>query len=203
MMVALQRMWIQITADRRRFGLLCACCCLGLLLWARIIVISKPPRTAIAKPNLELTEEAQTPPGASLADNAPRPRMEIELDHSPERNPFAISDRHFPKPVQIDQITGDGGKSNEYQAEDPREAEQRRVAHWRALISNLTLDAAMSATEQPMAVISGQMYRVGDSVQPSADPELLFELIEVANRSVILSRDGHRFELRMAPPGGH
>ncbi len=202
MMVALQRMWIQITADRRRFGLLCACCCLGLLLWARIIVISKPPRTAIAQPNLESNEEAQTSPGGLLADNVPRPRLQVELDRSPERNPFAISDRHFPKPVQIDQITGDGGKSNDYQAENPWEAEQRRIAQWRALISDLTLDAAMSATEQPMAVISGQMYRVGDTVQPSADPDLLFELIEVANRSVILSHDGHRFELRMAPPGG-
>ena len=61
----------------------------------------------------------------------------------------------------------------------------------------------MSATEKPMAVISGRMYRVGDTIQPGADPTLLFELIEVADRSVILSRDGHRFELKMTPPGGH
>ena len=48
MQLVLRRLWIQITSDRKRFGLLCAMLLIGLLLWGRIIVTSNLPRTAIA-----------------------------------------------------------------------------------------------------------------------------------------------------------
>ena len=47
-MVVLRRLWIQITSDRKRFGVLCAMLVLGLLLWGRIIVTTNLPRTAMA-----------------------------------------------------------------------------------------------------------------------------------------------------------
>ena len=50
MMLKLQRMWVQITADRKRFGVLCGAVLVGLLLWSRLIVVSNLPRTAIAEP---------------------------------------------------------------------------------------------------------------------------------------------------------
>ena len=50
MSVLLRRLWIQITADRRRFGVFCALVALGFLLWARIIVISNIPKDAVADP---------------------------------------------------------------------------------------------------------------------------------------------------------
>ena len=50
MNVLLLRLWIQATADRKRFGLFGVLLAVGMLLWARIIVISNPPRTAVAVP---------------------------------------------------------------------------------------------------------------------------------------------------------
>ena len=48
MQLVLRRLWIQITSDRKRFGLLCAMLLIGLLLWGRIIVTSNLPRMAVA-----------------------------------------------------------------------------------------------------------------------------------------------------------
>ena len=47
--------WRRLTADSRRFGLFCTLLFVGLLLWARIIVIARPPRTAIADNIAETT----------------------------------------------------------------------------------------------------------------------------------------------------
>ena len=50
----MKRTWQKITADKRRFTLFCTLLFVGLLLWARIIVIARPARTAIAAPSIEI-----------------------------------------------------------------------------------------------------------------------------------------------------
>ena len=34
-----RRVWLQLTADKRRFGVLCAAITVGLLLWARFLFL--------------------------------------------------------------------------------------------------------------------------------------------------------------------
>ena len=53
MSVKLRRLWVQVTADRRRAGILGAMLTLGMLLWARIIVISNVPKMAVADPDAQ------------------------------------------------------------------------------------------------------------------------------------------------------
>ena len=76
----LKRMWLQITADRRRFGLFCGLLLVGLLLWARIIVIARPARTAVAQPLIQTAIEQ-----AMTSDNVNIP---VSLQSEPNRNPL-------------------------------------------------------------------------------------------------------------------
>ena len=107
-MLKLKRMWIQLTADRQRFGVLCAMLAMGLLLWARLIVVTNMPRQAIAVDPLA--------PNAAVAAETPvyqprRPPLEVHLEDTPRRNPFLISRRYFPKPTPVARLTPDEGKS--------------------------------------------------------------------------------------------
>ena len=63
----LRRIWIQLTTDRKRFGILCAMVALGLLLWGRLIVVSNLPRTAVAEPQGGAPAKGGTASPASLA----------------------------------------------------------------------------------------------------------------------------------------
>ena len=73
MMLMLKRMWIQLTTDKRRFGLFCAALGIGLLLWARLIVVANIPKHAIAEPSPGTAAEAPT-------NNDRRPALGIRLD---------------------------------------------------------------------------------------------------------------------------
>ena len=46
----LRRTWIEISGDKRKLSVLAMGVTLGLLLWARVIVIAKMPRQAVADP---------------------------------------------------------------------------------------------------------------------------------------------------------
>lgn len=207
MPVMLRRLWIQLTADPKKFGALCAAFALGLLLWARLIVVSQPPRTALAN-------EPVTSPGVKSSsrttaalgtDKEPlthasdaRATVRIELASTPERDPFVISRQYFPKPTQIADTSKEASKLLAQPAEEPEQIEARQLARIRANAERFRLEAAMGGM---MVVISGKTYRVGDLIPGTQDEHVVFELVEIRQRSVILECEGHRFELQMASPG--
>ena len=192
----LQRMWIQITADRRRFGILCAMCLVGLLLWARII-ISKLPRTAVADEEAQASQaQGSTARDSDNKESGPRT---VSLWQTPRRDPFLIGDEYYPRPTNIPSLNAETGKSGPEHADDPQHAEARYVEYLRAEVAKLELEAVM--TGNPMAVINGRMYRPGSNVSPPGNKELSFQLVEVSERSVILEVEGRRFTLVMPYPG--
>ena len=198
MMVKLRRLWIQLTADRKRFGALSVLLVLGLLLWARIIVISNMPRTAVADPDRPgSSATATTNRGGS--DSAARRRLTVVLARSPDRDPFVISPEVFPKPTHVAELAGEGGKLKPPPA-DPQQAEARLVAQLRALAGRFTLEAVMR--DPALAVISGETYRLGESVPAIDNAEIRFKLVAVMERSVILECEGRRIGLDMASPRG-
>ncbi|HYD00962.1 MAG TPA: hypothetical protein VEB22_07015 [Phycisphaerales bacterium] len=55
----------------------CAACALGLLLWARLLLVSHPPRVATADP---VPQAPQTPRPKAPVDPAPAPDKHAEAD---------------------------------------------------------------------------------------------------------------------------
>ena len=192
----LRRIWIHISADRRKFGALCLMVGVGLLLWARIIVISNLPRTAVAdnSDDLEIAHAA----APTLAEE--EQFVLIELATEPRRDPFEISVFRFPDPEISDDISSLPSKSFVHTPEDPTVLVERRRVALRGLVDELSLVAVM--TDPPMAVIGGETLRVGERVSVEGKEEIEFTLTEVRERSVILVRDEFEFELRIPAPRG-
>jgi len=193
---------MQLTADRRRIGILAACVMVGLLLWARIIIVSNMPRTAVANESASSNGSAKNenpslPAPGDQEGHAPRATQTVELSAAPGRDPFVISTQYFPKATPVTALDPDPNKSGSDQAEDAEQIEARKVAHLQALISKLRLEAAMGSD---IAVISGKSYRRGDEIAGSDGERIGLVLAEVKQRSVILDCEGRRFELKMASP---
>lgn len=196
----LRRIWIQMTADRKRFGILCAVVALGLLLWGRLIVVSNLPRTAVAEP--PVSDGARSTgksgrPGSANSEKA-RPTMAITLSSTPQRDPFVISPKYFPRPTPATSQPSDAGKLVVKPTEDGLQAEARYTAQLRSLAAKFKLEAAMGGS---IAVINGRTYRSGDVVPSVTDERVGFTLVEIKQRSVVLECDGRVFELQMATPG--
>jgi hypothetical protein len=200
MMLMLRRLWVQLTADRKKFAALCVMVGLGLLLWARLIVISNMPRTALAEEEASVAAETPAPQATEVSDNRPTCPVPVALAFIPQRDPFVISDRHFPKPTSVGDLETEPAKSGAQQAEDPKQAEARLRAQIQALVDQFTLDAALSSAS--LAVIGGRTYQQGARVPAPGSEQISFTLAEVRQRSVVLVYEGRRFELKMSGPGG-
>jgi hypothetical protein len=213
MQASLRRLWIQLTADRRRFGLLCVVAAVGLLLWARMIIVSNMPRTAVAGPSGTAPGSgAQTGASTATADksgasagtapssvgpgtNIP---VAIALERHARRDPFVISRRHFPKATQSAPLKPDPGKLPTEAAEDSSLKEARLVSRLTELVSTLKLEAALGGA---MAVIDGKTYRTGEPLPAMGNERIEFTLVEIRQRSVVLEFQGRRFEIEMDKPG--
>lgn len=202
----LQRLWIQLTADRKRFGALCVMVAIGLLLWARVILVSKPPRTAVADEvpqTVAAASENQT--GRSAGDkvqrvDASRQRVAITLADRPSRDPFRISDVYFPEPTHHDINMGNPEKSGSDSAENTPDPDALRTGFLRSLAAKLELEAVM--TGRPMAIINGRTYQIGDQIAVPGEDAVSFELLEIGIHSAVVGTEGRRFDLQMNTPMG-
>lgn len=166
----------RVRADRGRFGVLCVLGLIALLLWARIIVIARPPRTAVAEP-VVVTAPAQAP----ASDNHGTAST-VSLVSVPPRNPFAVSEADFPS-ASTDNPVAAAPTAAPTVAPTPVSP-----------LTGLTLDAVMLNAR--LAMINGTVVRIGGQV-PSAES---LQLSEVRARSVILTASGSRYELLIAMP---
>ena len=183
-----RRTVIQLTADRRKFGLLCAVAALGLLFWARIIVIKNLPRTVMAEGEMALVASSGEPGTDSSSDNRAYFNRSIVLEVIPGRDPFALNDMWFQGLEEDASLSHDQPKSAPRTSEDPKQ-----------VISRLRLEAVIQGS--PMAVISGRTYRPGDVIDLQESGSVRFVLVEVQRRSVVLEHAGRRYELRMDGSG--
>ena len=202
MMMWLRRLWIQLTADRKRFGILCSVSVLGLLLWARLIVISDMPRQAIAD-DPPSADAATAPDQASSMRPGKRmsaPTVQVALPDQPGRDPFVISDAHFPPLAPLSQLPGEEPKSDPNAVEDPEQVRLRLRARLQELTEQLTLEAVM--TGGGLVVVNGRMHRVGDQISIEGHDNVRFELVRVLPRSIIVSAEEFRFRVSMDAPRG-
>jgi hypothetical protein len=170
----MQMMWQRLIADRRRFSLFCTLLFVGLLLWARIIVIARPPRTAVASPEIE----------ASIASiiTSDKTVIPVLLETEPDKNPFSINSEIFP----IGIVASDN-KTTQF-VDTTIKAEQE-------LVATLELEAIMGK----IAMINGRVIKEGEVVVIQNVPNPL-RLTSLSGRSVIISSENRRYELTIAPP---
>ncbi len=166
--------WQRITADRKRFSLFCTLLFVGLLLWARIIVIARPPRTAVAVP-----VEQQVAAIPTSSDNVFVP---VILETIPKKNPFSMDQDVFPNIGNTPDNTSHKIVNKSVKAEQE-------------IVAGLTLDAVIGE----MAMINGKVVKQGEVVVMPDAPNPL-RLTELSGRSVIISAGNRRYELTIAPP---
>jgi len=169
---------------------------MGLLLWARLRILTSIPKTAIA----------DDPAKAPAQDE---PVLELDSGLSPQGarliDPFSIDPHTYPS---SDNQTSSRASIVPSQKSDSGSAEVPALE---------VFEAARRATERfrlqsagrglSMAVIDGRTHRIGDALE-SADG-LRFVLVEVLEGAAVLEHGGKRFEIRMrgagtgtAPSGG-
>jgi len=201
MSLMLRRLWIQLTADRKRFGVLCAMLAVGLLLWARVIVVSNIPRTAVAEDGAKPAQvvDRQARMNTAVLDRLARSRVEVRLDYSPRRDPFSVNAEYFPKP-KLDETREQKSVvavPDMNEDEEQRQARQRRE-QLQLAADGLKLEAVMRGAG--IVVINGQTYRIGDEVSAAGNQKALFELTDVRQRSAVLHADGLEFVIELDAP---
>lgn len=210
-MSGLQLMWIRLTADKTRFMVLCGVTCAGLLLWARLILVSGQPRTAIAEPEAggdrapaaaagaEGSGEEAPSDGGFATEPAPQAIVLVDV---PARDPFETDPRHFPHPHDPQGLTADGAKSGSGPA-DTTGAETALPVRIAAALAKRRLEAAVPTAD--LAVIDGRRIRLGEHLVLD-EPRVRLRVVEVRQRSIVLvpegGPDGERFVLRMSGTGG-
>ena len=195
----LQRLWIRVTADRRKFSAMCVLAVIGLLLWARLLLLHDVPRVGLAEPVSTVKGAGAATSETNEPDTNDRPSIEtatvVYLDASTQlaRNIFAAPESMFSQTEQAVPVDDVTPKSQTDTPEDPVEAEHRRIAAIEAQALKLHLDSLILGNA-PAAVINNRVVREGGQVDG-------FVLERVLKRSVILAKDRVRVELKMDTPG--
>jgi hypothetical protein len=158
---------LQLTADRKRFSVLCCLLAVGMLFWTRLIVIQDMPRVAMAEP---MSADAEASENVSVAAVIPVRHL-VLIPEGPIRNPFRVNPHHYPIKTVIEKTINEDSKS-----------EGDRTDMVRSALEAHRLEAVMGT----VAVVSGQTCRVGSSLSDMTGEGLRIELAEVRARSVVI-----------------
>ena len=164
---------------------------MGLLLWARIRILTSLPKTAIAD-------------DPTSANAAPEPESPLDFDpglgttNEIRTDPFRIDPHTFPKLNPVAPVAAPVAPQPKV---EPSTADEARRDASRAAGRQADRFRLQSAGKGlSMAVIDGRTYRVGDVLE-STDG-LLFTLVEVRDSAAFVEWEGERFELRLRTPAG-
>lgn len=182
----LYRFWRQVTADKKKFGLLVTTVAVGLLLWGRLILIEKVPRIATADPSAlsaqALDEHAEGGEGP-MSLLKPLPEVRVDLSDRLSQDLFAFRHNQY-KPLPEEII-------------DPRDVdhpsdvvdEQVRRRELEEMAKNFRLQSVIQGAV-PIVVINGKVLRVGETIEG-------FEVTALGTRSARVTREGLTFILTM------
>ena len=169
-----RRLTVRLTADRKRFTVLCMLTAIALVFWTRLILHDRVGQVAMAD------EQASVAVVDPIINRLPVP-VRVVLPGKPERNPFSVSSVFFPvieeTSIALPNSPKLGAKTTDLTAE---------------AASSLRLGATLPPNA---AVIDGVTVRVGQAVSGVLDGR--FELVEVHRRHAVLEAQGRQFVLRM------
>ncbi len=192
-------MIMEITQDRKKFGVMCTLLAMGILLWARLIILQDVPKTGFAAPSdAENSEEAgsSVPGGNNGAQSvdesdliAELPIIYLDTDAQLARDFF---ERLTIAPVETEestQLPSVDSKSETEQPEDSEEVELERRRAVEKAATALRLESILGGS-RPIAVINGRVVTPGDTVDG-------FVLETVGKRMVVLRSGDFRVELEL------
>jgi hypothetical protein len=162
---------------------------MGLLLWARIKILTNIPRTAIADPGDGAPVLVRNRP--DLAEP-----QELRVPGRPATDPFRIDDTAFPIPERPAETSPRGAKAAGGNAEeiDPSAVRERERA---AMAAAFRVQAAGEG--MGIAVIDGRTVKVGQSID--GRDGTAFRLVAVRGEGVVLECEGTSYEVTIARPG--
>lgn len=160
---------------------------LGLLLWARMRILTSIPRTAMAVEGEELVALAP-----EFRDSFPD-LPEVILEARPLRDPLAISPRHFPRSSNSHPDPGFEAKSTSLPVEEEVVAARDR-ARLTGVAARLEVQGLMPG--QGLALIDGRVRRVGEEF-PGNDAQATFRLVEVRKSAIVVRIEDLEFDIRL------
>lgn len=164
---------------------------LGLLLWARLRLLTTIPRTAMAT---EEPTRIAADPGVVRFPDLPASGLDDVFD----RDPMHVSPHHFPRSTPRATELEVGPKSDGGSAED--EGHEARLLRERLafIVSNVRVQGLIS--DRGIALIDGRACRVGDEIPVGAEG-VEMRLLEVRAGSVVIEVGGCEFVLRLIAGG--
>ena len=163
---------------------------LGLLLWARLRLLTTIPRTAMATEDPSRLAVVEVPVFPDLPESG--------LDEVIQRDPLRISPRHFPRatPSPKEPVVVPKSAAEEVEEEDrEKQLMQERLA---SIVSEIHVQVLIPG--RGVALIDGRACKVGDEVPTKVDG-ISFRLLEVRVGSVVIEAGGHEFNLRLIAGG--
>lgn len=162
---------------------------LGLLLWARLRLLTTIPRTAMATEVSATFAAVEVPAFPDLPESG--------LDEAIKRDPLRISPRHFPRATPSSVKPEVAPKSEAQEADEDQEKRlvQERLA---SIVSEIRVQGLIPG--RSVALIDGRACKVGDEVPTKVDG-VSFRLLEVRMGSVVIEAGGHEFNLRLITGG--
>lgn len=187
MKTKLRRLWLQMTVDKKKFGLMVFVMAIGLLLWGRLILIEKVPRIATADPAASDTTPAEGDNTGALSSSLlrPLPVVYADLDDRLELDLFAFRHNRY-KPLPPKNNNGVGVQPGDVNVD---EVVRRRELE--EMAKELSLQSVIQGA-RPIGVINGKVLRVGDSIDG-------FEIVTLGTRSATVTREGQTFILTIGP----
>ena len=161
---------------------------MGLLLWARLRILTSIPKTAIAD------DPANTPvvvlPPSDLETGLPNASVGLIDPFCIDPRTYPNSDNPTPSTASIIPSQKSEEKSAEVSALEVFETARHATERFRLQSAGRGLS---------MAVIDGRTYRVGEALE--GDHGLKFVLVEVLEGAAVLEHGNQRFEIRMRGAG--
>ena len=192
-----RRLWIHVTADRRKFTVFCLMSTVGLLLWARLLIVSDIPRTAIAEPDEVHPDRTAFSEDQVVFEEIPDGIL-VVLDDLPDRDPFAIDGEYFPDETSP-------GTGSIFSEESDPDGDNGGLLPDRSLqqiveehVRGLRVEAVMPRSD--LAVIDGQVLGAGDTLEGLDLGGVPVTLVEVIEDTVVLACKQFHFFLTLDAP---
>jgi hypothetical protein len=160
---------------------------LGLLLWARIRLLTNIPRTAMATESEETLASIPAPPAFPDLPNSDLPVPGL-------RDPLAISPRHFPRADRPQALTETSSKSGLGTVDDEGRAAAVLRERLAGVVGRLRVQGLVPG--RGVALIDGRVRRIGESFPATVDGTTV-RLVAVEQSMVVVECGGLEFDIRL------